>query len=373
MNISKKHYIIKNIDLFNINIKDKLIKLSEVKSILDVSDCFKMNSISYEYNNFFLTIENDSIFYYYNGILCYKNTLAFDDATTSIALEETTKSTFINGVNDEILTGMLLIYNLEMNHLKFKRSTRTYCTYYKVREISAEIFKYEYSQEPYVIFKKSDKTSILMNYMYRKLVTLPTVEYPLVNNNNSLKIFYNDNCKKIQDNDKLNQILKGYQGEIGKCFKNSEEIIQRLCDNGYDGDHTIDYYSGWLLDAKFSNAVVHAWVVIDDCSVIDVGVFNEQTDNKYLLSDKIFNGKTVLNRELLAKSMKQIKDDKNSYYSMYYNYGDCGRYLYAGVKTTREEAGIMFKRYLEKTNNPFYNNVDKSTGENKLQKIYQQL
>ncbi|WP_373266191.1 hypothetical protein [Hungatella hathewayi] len=106
--------------------------------------------------------------------------------------------------------------------------------------------------------------------------------------------------------------------------------------------------------------------VIDEQSVLDTGIFNSVTNNEFLLQKKQINGELKIDRTILAKNIKKINDDKKSPYSKYYNYG-------VGSMTTRENAAAsLFKRVLD-NDHKSYENVDKKTGENKLQEIYSKL
>lgn len=373
---SKKHYKIKEIDLFNLSIQDLLkSKLSET-TVSEIMSYLEQESISFEYKKFYVQIADGKISYYWDGTLAYQNNTHLSSAIVTNYIKkkfaEDKLSELICGIDNEIITALYLIYGHEKSAFNEKQFNSIFSTVYKIKKmpLSPELHYYNNTTMPYVIKKQTkDKIHILLNTMYRINYTIPSTQYPMPEKGN-LRYFYKENSPILNDNGELDIILKGHHGELGKCFKNTADAIDILTSSGYNKIHKVEYFAGWLF-SNLSKPVFHAWVVVDEESVIDINIFNEVTNN--ILYDEIISGEKVLDREKLAYKIKQINADHSSLYSQYYNYGDCGNYLYVGLPTTREKAADLMKQIINDPKIKDYDNVNKTTGENKLQEIYKSL
>ncbi len=95
-----------------------------------------------------------------------------------------------------------------------------------------------------------------------KSITIPTIYYPLHNNN--FKVFSRKNCKEAVDK-KVHEIFDSVEYRVGCCYTMADELKSKLTDAGYDAK----IYTGWLLIGEGDDPVHHCWIMLGD-SLLDI-------------------------------------------------------------------------------------------------------
>lgn len=97
---------------------------------------------------------------------------------------------------------------------------------------------------------------------FRDSVIIPTEYYPLKDTN--FEVYHKNNCEEIKDK-KVIEIFNSIEYRIGYCYQNSENLVNRLKENGYNAKQ----YCGWLFIDNESIPNFHSWVILNN-SLLDL-------------------------------------------------------------------------------------------------------
>lgn len=144
------------------------------------------------------------------------------------------------------------------------------------------------------------------NRHFRKSVIMPTVMYPL--NDNNIKVFHCDNTDFVTDKHLLD-LIDTVPYKIGFCYENTSHILDVLNSHGYEAKS----YVGWLFVDDTQFPIHHCWTVVNDNQIIDLAddlkqMLNEQNAQKF----KDVNMDIGESRKLLASFAESSRKYKNS-------------------------------------------------------------
>ena len=328
--------------------------------------------ISIFYNPMYAYIEDGEIRIFLNHTLIYRNDIAEDFSPTSFT------PAFLSNYNNQeieelertvlkiITTGFVIAYNIETRKYKCKKKKSTFYEIYELKNTPISMKRFENGTNVFTVKPDKEKVTFVTNYMKREKESIPNEHYPMPNSN-SIRFFYNKNTKDVDDIEKLDEVMSFVPEELGKCYSISEKIIESANKIGYSKVHKVEFYSGWMKYIYADKIAHHAWVVIDNCSVIDMTLKKTGKIIDYL--EKIENGyASLFNREELAKWVHEEKTE-NALFSKYHFCGKVENAIYIGTQCTRKEAIQSFRTALSK-GLPDYESAKNGGYENKLQKLY---
>ena len=156
---------------------------------------------------------------------------------------------------------------------------------------------------PYI--QKTNKVIVKLyntDNSFIKSVIIPTERYPVDTN---FQCFDYSNTEKINDKHILD-IFDSIDFEIGYCYTNTEKLVHKLKENGYNAVS----YVGWLFVGNLNPPIHHCWTVLDDKYVLDYSDYMNVLD----MNQKNFiHAKTKEEaRFLLQDFMKHAKTERNS-------------------------------------------------------------
>lgn len=211
----------------------------------------------------------------------------------------------------------------------------------------------------------------VLNNRTLKECTIPASMYPMPNVRVSPSIFHKGNTKDLEDDGELARILDeaDVKPQMGKCYSNAEKVYDALQASGYTSHHKVEYFSGWMTLLDTIGWHHHAWIVVDDQSVIDLT--HEVAGPLIEMQEKARAGKQIgVKRENLVKEIKRFEAQSHSFRERF-SYGCCDSWCYIGVPSDKEEAIISFRDVMAKyPEHPSYDNVDKETYTNGLNRLY---
>ena len=123
---------------------------------------------------------------------------------------------------------------------------------------------------------------------FKGSVIVPTLYYPL---NGDYEVFTYKNTEPVTDEAVL-EIFDSVEYHIGHCYQNTEKLVTKLRDAGYDAKS----YVGWMFIDVTEYPVHHCWCVLNG-SVLDLS-----DDHTLMLSGE--NGK-IINE---AKSIQEKRE-----------------------------------------------------------------
>lgn len=369
--INPVHYdiICKNLlEYFNENQKEIFSAINQA-----LSYCGK-ERVSVGYAGIYMTVNDGIIRIYHNEMLVYENDIAdgFEPSSFTEAFLKNTNMERLEEMERSILkigfASIYLAYSIENNNLKAKRQKGTFYINYKLKGSEITLRKYEAGTNLFVIRETAGKISFMRNYKTKDCYTFPSALYQMPNKG-KMSCFHPGNMEELDDGGRLDKALDGVPLELGKCYSNAEKIIGALHNDGYEKEHTVEYYGGWILQANGDKLIHHAWVVIDGKSIIDASIKKCGKFHSYL--ETIERGIYMpFSRDLLADWIRQEEEEKASF-SKYHFYGKIDTCIYVGTQCTSEEARKSFRSTMQRNPDmPGYDNIDKQTAQNKLQEIY---
>lgn len=220
--------------------------------------------------------------------------------------------------------------------------------------------------EYFSVNDNNNKVEVTANNHLKKKTVIPSTYYPLPNNN-EYKIFTHKNTKPIIEN--FNELFKNIDIKIGHCYSNCDSIYQVLKPILKD---RIKYFSGWV--CRLDHITHHAWIVIDDCSIIDASILKRTIQDEKCVYESLNNGKspTLNSNNYIEVLNKYYTEDIN--FSNKYIYGEApDLYVYVGVESNSNEAKSSFNNLLSKhPEHPDYQNIA-SDGSNKTQRKLNKL
>jgi hypothetical protein len=371
------HYEIENqelLEFFNKNEKNIIPRLD------DIMRYFNEKNISVGCFNIYGLVENMEIQLFSNGMMVYKNDIK--DGFAPNGYTEIFKK--INGHREAeeldaiertllkvMLAGFYLAYSLEKGQYRIKTKKEKFSFNHKLKsfDYNMSIKEYRNGSELFVVEEKHDKVSFICNYpsSKRMAATLPSAIYRMPNKG-KVRCFHPGNTK-VLDATEIDMALTGLDEKLGKCYSNSEEVMNLLKRAGYEKRHTIQYFSGWIMQYKADKLIHHAWIVIDGFSVLDCTIKRSGKFVDYI--NAIERGEyRPFSRELLADWIHQELEEKAPF-SKYHFCGETPTCIYIGTECTSEEARQSLCSIIEEYPKlSGYNNINKGTFKNKLQQIY---
>lgn len=97
---------------------------------------------------------------------------------------------------------------------------------------------------------------------FKKSVIIPTDYYPL---SGEYEVFTYKNTKVVND-EKVLAVFDGVKYRIGCCYGNTQEVVSRLRELGYDAKP----YVGWLFTGVTEFPIHHCWCVLDGDKILDL-------------------------------------------------------------------------------------------------------
>lgn len=166
-------------------------------------------------------------------------------------------------------------------------------------------------------------------------VIIPTIQYPLSNNN--FKVFTFENTCELKDEDAI-KIIDGIERRIGFCYTNAENVVNAFANTNYNAK----YYVGWYFVGN-EYPVHHAWAVLNDVYLIDL------TNNSgwfFSNLDKFENKSIDECRALLLDLELFLKDKPNSVYCNPLGMSIGGNRLYIGCESNADEGKMIFNKLI---------------------------
>lgn len=114
------------------------------------------------------------------------------------------------------------------------------------------------------VIQKEDRVVIKLredDNTFIKSIIIPTEYYPL---NDKYQMFTWKNTQEVTDK-KILDVFDKVSYEIGRCYRNSAVLLERLKEAGYDAKS----YCGWLFVGQGETPIHHCWIMIDN-SIIDL-------------------------------------------------------------------------------------------------------
>ena len=366
-------YIINNNEVDSDNINPAINYLSE-------------KNISILYDNFYFTYTDGLInalkvnsfgdkylLAKFNNEEAIKSDLYNDDVKKRNLSEDNEREMFnyIRAMG-ETLSMFIYVFLNKTDFENNKRSNSTYkvikgYNYYqvKMKKLDVEMKIYEKVEGYYSYREEDNKIKLTLSNLYQDEKVIPSKLYPLPHDN--YKVFTSDNTCDLED-DKVNELLSNVDFKIGRCYTNSDLILDILRKNNIKAK----YYSGWIL--KLNKMIHHAWIVINNKHLIDVGIpqkefeFLKEKPSEHGLMPKI----SFIDE--LAKIMAE-----NIPFKEKYCYGKVREDLiYIGSPSNSYEARASYNKLMEDIpDHPDYQNIDKK-GVNKTQralykKVYNEI
>lgn len=266
-----------------------------------------------------------------------------------------------------VLTAFWLVWQVESNQLKSVKTSLQFYTSYKIKPMGIKMKKWSATGE-LAFSERNGKITILCNGLDKKQYTVPSSQYPLPTNG-PYSYWYHANAEALDDDGELSLILAGFHGELGRCYTNAEAVINKLSACGYTDRHKVEYYSGWLFGTDIPCGTHHAWVVIDDHSVIDLTMRKHSKLSEY--REKCAEGIFMpFNRAIFASWIHEEQKSTAPFAENYY-YGNVEKLFYIGTITDKTTATSSFRTLRDKMpNHPDYQNVNRQNGSNLLQETY---
>lgn len=269
-------------------------------------------------------------------------------------------------MNSKLLSFFTYLLLTENGLESINRSNSLYkvikgCNYtqIKLKKLPVEIKIYE-KLDKFQYVDYGDKVKLTVANLYQDEKVIPSKLYPLPNN--SYKVFNYENTFDLED-DEVNNILSDIDFKVGRCYSNSDLILNILNRNNIKAE----FYSGWVL--HLNKMTHHAWIVVENKHLLDVGILRKEEE---------FIGKGKVNL-LLSNSngidlFAEIISEKAPFKEKYY-YGKVGKGLiYIGSPSNSTEARESYNKLIrENPNHPDYQNIDKN-GVNKTQRaLYKKI
>ena len=344
-----------------------------------VYDLVKAKNIAAETSPIFIQRTEDKIEIYLNACLC----ASLNCETEAVQLTAFGKQHFESQINagqqpDVEAEFASFAFNLlslaaaiETGRLHERSRLRVpFCEVVQVDELKGVLVKlYETDGEDYRVQEQQDGFLVL-NSFTRREDYIPSAMYPMPNSL-SPRLFFSGNTRELHDGDRLATLLdaEGITRQLGRAYSTVESELAALQRAGYDKEHSLEYYCGWVCSRYTTVWTHHAWLVVDGNCVID------QTAEKIgpisVMVHRAYRGQVpVRDQTELAAALKAFDAEKHSTKERIF-YGKCDGWCYVGVPSNADEGMYSFRVLLGKyPHHPSYMNVDKHTFTNKLNRAY---
>ena len=297
---------------------------------------------------------------------------------TKIGESQLKDSNLLNAALSEFGVAMSFIYKFKniKNNRKIKTIKSNFYEKIKIKGSNIEILKYpETDNQNYIVENNDNKITFLTNDYKKKVLTVPSKLYPMPNNN-KIMVYDKSNTDDLESGD-ISDVLSDITFKPGYCYQNADNIIRKIKESKLD--YKLDFYSGWMYNAE--HMTHHAWVVINDKHVLDVGFPRAINDYYNRVIKGLEKGEEVESvssqdavRERFSNmTIESLKSNKP--FKEKYGYGKIiNDVLYIGVKTNSIEARSSFNELIKNyPDHPDYTNIY-SNGSNKtLDLIYKKM
>ena len=223
------------------------------------------------------------------------------------------------------------------------------------------------------LIKEKNKGFAILNCISLKTSLMPATLYPMPNAKTP-QAFYSGNTRLLDDNGELDRILsgKGFRRKLGHCYQTVESELQVLSEAGYTQRHSVQFFCGWATNLYTSGWTHHAWLVVDEHSIIDLTA--EKIGPLADLCNRANTGEIPeTSRDKLASALKQFEKEPHTVGELIH-YGKCHGWCYIGVPSSRTEGIDSYNKLLDKyPDHPDYKNVDRATGTNALTRAYYRI
>lgn len=366
-------YIINNNEIDSDNINPAINYLSE-RNISVIYDDFYFTYIDRLINAFKINKFGDKyLLVKFNDEEMIKTELYNEDVRNR-AINKDKEELMLNYIRSigELLSLIVYLFLTENDFENNKRSSSSYKVikgnnYYQVKykKLPIEMKIYEKIEGYYSYREEDNKVKLTLSNLYQDEKVIPSKLYPLPHDN--YKIFTRDNTCDLED-DKVNELLSNVDFKIGLCYTNSDLILDILRKNNIKAK----YYSGWIL--KLNKMVHHAWIVIENKHILDVGIYKKEIELFKYNSSKLGIMPSINLIDELAKLV-----DEEIPFKEKYCYGKVREDLiYIGSPSNSYEARASYHKLMEDIpDHPDYQNIDKK-GVNKTQralykKVYNEI
>ncbi|EOU1990500.1 hypothetical protein C4D27_17340 [Clostridium perfringens] len=351
-----------NIDL---NYQDAINFLNENNLILYINKSYMMQSL------------NSSINFYIVDSKYSSKTLLFSiDTNKNIVFSNIAKES----TNHENIKNLIKVFECVISYIMFisdginlnNPKSNKYFKCIKSKDASVKVkdksnnieFKLIslLENETYKIIKENSAFKIINNDFSQNLIVVPSKFYPLANKNN-IKIFDKNNTEALKEN--FNNILSKVDIRHGFCLENSRDIYNTL--KPILGDR-VKYYSGWL--KKRTSTAFHAWVVIDDNSIIDSTILYKVEELERMCRSSELRGEPFIDDNEYLDILKKAINQSIAFNEKY-RYGKVSELdIYIGVESNYEESYNCYEKLLANaSNHPDLNNLDCLGRNNTLKKL----
>ena len=359
------HYTISSnriTDYFKQNKKDILLAAESFFPFCEKAE------ISVGYADFYAYIEKEVMTVYHHYILIYRNDFSegffsssFTDAFYQSRGDLENPEELERGIVSILLPCFYLAYELESKQMKAKKEKGTFYTMYKIPKTDILAKRYEAGTNLFAFKQSGDRVSFLNNYGNKKRYTI-TKRYGIPGRN-PVRVFSPETMQNLSDGGELDQILFGIQPKIGYCYQNCENVMKALREAGYDKKHKVEYFAGWIKNCRSDRILHHAWIVVDENSVIDLTIKRSGKMADYVAA--VETGKShPFSRELLAE-WTHAESIEEAPFTKYHYYGKVEDSIYVGSACTPEEARNSFGEFPETGKDG-----EKEKYKNRLQAIY---
>lgn len=222
-----------------------------------------------------------------------------------------------------------------------------------------------------VVFDEGDSARVLLSGAgaLGRTVRVPSDVRPLPNGG-SRRVFTRDNTEDFADVNAVDEALRGFRPQLGRCYTNSAEIVRRLNESDYGKSHSVVFFAGWLVDGAVNTTTHHAWVVVDNKHILDASADTSAFVSERVREMELFGRGSDITREEYADVIHEKSTGKFPFSS----YAGCGRVVsgvYVGVPSDKLEAVSSYDALVDKyPNHEDYRNIDKATRTNELNRIY---
>ena len=353
------------------------IDISDVKSFSEKIKEIQGNMFTYKIGNekylsILFTDNCVKIFFDYNSLILIGKDLINLEPTDILR-------NMLDGSNEkahEMAEGIsyyaLLSYKLftifSLNQTKKKVIKSALYQKVKLPKYSLEYKLYEYDiDKDYFAYSQNNDCVDLLIYgdNSRTVYSFPSAMYPM--SSNDISVYTSKNTKELEDDNELSEILETLTYKLGDCHNISMMILEKLREVGYTKKHKVERKVGWL-SVFTTPPQYHAFIVIDDCYVIDdtrvAGLnclYNEMKKLRQGYDVKEYNRVDVLN---IFKESSKLSFSERGTYGKVKDYA-----FYIGcTNEERNETKFVHSMLDRFPNHPAFNNYA-NTGKTVLQEM----
>lgn len=187
---------------------------------------------------------------------------------------------------------------------------------------------------------------------------MPSDKFPLPDRED-IYVFTEDNTEKYE-NKELKKEIDKLNTTVGKCYTNTEKIVQAGKKLGID----IEYMGGWIFP-RGPIPIHHAWAVIEQKHVIDLAYSKKLISARAFLD---FENNPEQAREVYAERIKDIYKLPTSERCVFGKM--LPEFIYIGVKSSKMELIKQFNKLRKQyPNHISYKNNNSLDGRSNFQKM----